>query len=159
MNDFLKMLIFDYLIGNSDRHQNNWAILLEENQMTWSPLYDNSSSLCAYISERSGRKLFGRDKNRWKALVDTKSKSLLRCNVCDEKRPTHLNVLKYIKKTILQRRVNLRKNQCCNVGRTNSRYIKQYSTAELSDNKKRLIFEFLLAKNRCWKEVYMGEDE
>lgn len=27
IDDFLKMLIFDYLIGNSDRHQSNWAMI------------------------------------------------------------------------------------------------------------------------------------
>lgn len=37
---FLKMLMFDYLIGNSDRHQNNWAILIKNDKMEWSPLYD-----------------------------------------------------------------------------------------------------------------------
>lgn len=89
--------MFDYLIGNSDRHQNNWAILLEGNKMMWSPLYDNSSSLCAYISEEQIENYWGKDKNRWNSLVDTKSKSLLRCEVLDEKRPTHLNVIKYIK--------------------------------------------------------------
>lgn len=65
--------------------------------MKWSPLYDNSSSLCAYISEEQIENYLGRDKNRWNSLVDTKSKSLLRCEVLDEKRPTHLNVIKYIK--------------------------------------------------------------
>ena len=41
---FFDMVIFDYLIGNTDRHQNNWAIVEENGKMTWSPLYDNSSS-------------------------------------------------------------------------------------------------------------------
>ena len=44
VEDFLDMVIFDYLIGNTDRHQNNWAIVEENGKMTWSPLYDNSSS-------------------------------------------------------------------------------------------------------------------
>ncbi len=160
INDFLKMLIFDYLIGNSDRHQNNWAILLEENQMTWSPLYDNSSSLCAYISEDQVENYLGRDKNRWKALVDTKSKSLLRCNVCDEKRPTHLNVLKYIKENYFtETREFAKKISAAMLEEQIRDILKQYSTAELSDNKKRLIFEFLLAKKQMLEEVYMGEDE
>lgn len=44
VEDFLDMVIFDYLIGNTDRHQNNWTIVEENGKMTWSPLYDNSSS-------------------------------------------------------------------------------------------------------------------
>lgn len=136
------------------------GILLEENQMTWSPLYDNSSSLCAYISEDQVENYLGRDKNRWKALVDTKSKSLLRCNVCDEKRPTHLNVLKYIKENYFtETREFAKKISAAMLEEQIRDILKQYSTAELSDNKKRLIFEFLLAKKQMLEEVYMGEDE
>lgn len=33
INDFLRMLIFDYLIGNSDRHQSNWAMVFGNGNM------------------------------------------------------------------------------------------------------------------------------
>ena len=126
----------------------------------YNPLYDNSSSLCAYISEDQVENYLGRDKNRWKALVDTKSKSLLRCNVCDEKRPTHLNVLKYIKENYFtETREFAKKISAAMLEEQIRDILKQYSTAELSDNKKRLIFEFLLAKKQMLEEVYMGEDE
>lgn len=46
-NDFLPILVFDFLIGNTDRHQSNWALILEKERLSISPLYDNSSSLCA----------------------------------------------------------------------------------------------------------------
>lgn len=46
---FLNMLVFDFLIGNSDRHQNNWAVLKSDNNTDFSPLYDNGSSLCSFI--------------------------------------------------------------------------------------------------------------
>lgn len=97
IDNFLKMLMFDYLIGNTDRHQSNWALILNNGKMKWSPLYDNSSSLCAYIAEEQISDYLGKDKNRWKALVDTKSRSMIRCRMDDDKRPTHLNVLKYLK--------------------------------------------------------------
>ena len=63
------MLVFDYLIGNSDRHQNNWAIIIKDQKMEWSPLYDNSSSLCAYILEEQIAGYLGKDKNRWNSLM------------------------------------------------------------------------------------------
>ena len=89
VNGFLNMLLFDYLIGNTDRHQSNWAVILDKNQMRWSPLYDNSSSWCAYIAENQVDSYLGNDQIRWRALTDTKSKSLIRCRITDDKRPTH----------------------------------------------------------------------
>lgn len=62
IENFLKMLMFDYLIGNSDRHQNNWAMILEEDTISWSPLYDNSSSLCAYILDEQVESYLGKGK-------------------------------------------------------------------------------------------------
>lgn len=150
IDDFLKMIIFDYLIGNSDRHQSNWAIILKDNKMQWSPLYDNSSSLCAYIQEKQIEGYLGKDKNRWKSLVDTKSKSLIRCTVSDEKRPTHLCVLKYIKQnyykytfefveTVIDLMTETQINDILNC----------YKESELSANKKILICNFLSSKLKC----------
>ena len=85
IESFLKMLVFDYLIGNSDRHQNNWAIIIKNHKMEWSPLYDNSSSLCAYVLEEQIESYLGKDKTRWNSLIDTKSRSLLCCKKFDEK--------------------------------------------------------------------------
>ena len=41
--EFLPILMFDFLIGNTDRHQSNWALILEKGIFSISPLYDNSS--------------------------------------------------------------------------------------------------------------------
>lgn len=156
----LKMLMFDYLIGNSDRHQNNWAILIENDKKQWSPLYDNSSSLCAYISEEKIEEYFGKDKNRWKALVDTKSRSLIRCTVSDEKRPTHLDVLKYLRENYFEETCDFAKKIVTLM--TEERVyaiLNLYSEEELSSNKKRLILKYLLEKRRMLKNVYFGEEE
>lgn len=157
---FLKMLMFDYLIGNSDRHQNNWAIIIEDDKMVWSPLYDNSSSLCAYISEEQIAGYFGKDKNRWNSLVDTKSRSLLRCKVLDEKRPTHLKVLKYLKGNYFEETCGFAK-RIVTIMTEKQIYdiLKLHSKEELSDNKKKLILKYLLEKRHMLRIVYFGEEE
>lgn len=157
---FLKMLMFDYLIGNSDRHQNNWAILLENDKMQWSPLYDNSSSLCAYISEKKISDYMGKDKNRWNSLVDTKSRSLIRCTEFDEKRPTHLTILKYLKENYFQDTCNFAKSIVSLLTEENVYAIlDRYSEDGLSEKKKNLILKFLLEKRQMLKNVYFGEEE
>lgn len=97
-NSWVEMLFFDYLIGNTDRHQSNWAILTKSDGsvVQRAPLYDNGSSLCCYVKSEDIIKILGTDKNRFRALTDTKSKSRIRI---DEKRktlPTHREVVKYL---------------------------------------------------------------
>ena len=97
--DILKMIIFDALIGNSDRHHSNWGYIVEENNNTCSnirfcPLYDNGSSLCSYVNDYDIKDIL-RDKNRYNALIDTKSKS---CIGWEDERPIrHFELIKKIK--------------------------------------------------------------
>lgn len=96
--EFLKIVIFDFLIGNSDRHHGNWAILRKDGDITLSPLYDNASSLCAYENEDTLEKCLGKDKNKFKALVDSKSRTLIRIDRFNlgKKGPKHSEMMEYI---------------------------------------------------------------
>jgi hypothetical protein len=71
----------------------DWALLEENDKIFLSPLYDNSSSLCAYLSEKEVISYLGNDTLRWKSLIDTKSKSIVRILRNDEKRPTHFEMV------------------------------------------------------------------
>jgi len=100
---WIQMMFFDFLIGNRDRHQNNWAYLLpiEDKgkkiiRVRPCPLYDNGSSLCCYINETQLDDYLGRDKNRINALVDTKSKSAIRIDSSIKKLPNHSDVIRYL---------------------------------------------------------------
>ena len=160
IEEFLKMLMFDFLIGNTDRHQSNWALISKNNKMEWSPLYDNSSSLCSYISEEQISNYLGKDKNRWRALVDTKSRSMIRCRMSDEKRQTHLMILQYIRDNYYDETYDFARKIVQEMTESNIDYIlKQYSESELSGNKKELIFHFLCSKVELLKEVYWGKEE
>ena len=94
--EFLPILVFDFLIGNTDRHQSNWALILNKGKLSISPLYDNSSSLCAYVKEERVSQYLGADYRMWNSLVDSKSRSILRIGSQEERRPTHLEMLKYL---------------------------------------------------------------
>ncbi|WP_343207995.1 HipA domain-containing protein [Anaerolentibacter hominis] len=160
IKDFLNMLLFDYLIGNSDRHQSNWAIISDGMQMRWSPLYDNSSSLCAYVQEDQIDNYLGKDKKRWWALVDTKSRSLIRRTVDEDKRPTHLEVLGYLKENYFEETSELAKQIILLLTEEKiSDILRYYIEPDLSNKKKELITKFLLCKVDMMRKVYFGEEK
>lgn len=43
--DFVKIMVFDSLIGEQDRHEENWGITEKQGNYLISPLYDNGDSL------------------------------------------------------------------------------------------------------------------
>ena len=50
--DFLKILIFDTIIGNTDRHQDNWGFIVGKDEVfQLAPAYDNSTSLGSELVE------------------------------------------------------------------------------------------------------------
>lgn len=107
-NEFIRgfwidMMLFDFLIGNRDRHQNNWAFLLpiEDKEKTVirvrpCPLYDNGSSLCCYINDSQIDEYLGKDRNRIFSLVDSKSRSIIRIDPTTKKQPLHSEVVRYL---------------------------------------------------------------
>lgn len=153
-DSFLPILVFDFLIGNTDRHQSNWALLMKDEKFEISPLYDNSSSLCAYIKEDMIKKYLGHDLLLWKSLVDTKSKSLIRISCKDKKQPTHLGMLKVLhekyfqqtRKTADKIKMRITENSICEI-------LNKYNEG-LSESRKILIKKYLLSKVELIKNIY-----
>lgn len=78
--EVITMLLFDALIGNSDRHPGNFMYTPKQ----FYPLFDNGSSLCAYVKEFEIRD-FLKDRYRFEAMCTTKSKPVVR----DSQKLTH----------------------------------------------------------------------
>lgn len=153
-DDFLPILVFDFLIGNTDRHQSNWALIMEDKKLRLSPLYDNSSSLCAYVRESKIDQYFGNDSLMWNSLVDTKSRSLIRLNSNDKKLPTHTDVLRVLHKkyytqtadTVNKISTFVTSNQICDI-------LDKYNEV-LSNKRKCLIKKYLLSKIKIMQDIY-----
>lgn len=62
---FTGYLMFDTLVGNTDRHDENWGLILSERGLELAPTYDHASSLGREISDDvRHERLHTRDKNR-----------------------------------------------------------------------------------------------
>lgn len=75
-----QMILFDTLIGNTDRHQDNFGVIRKEEtgQQKFAPFYDNSSSLGREMNERR-IKLMLRDKKMFDSYIfGNKSSTLIR---------------------------------------------------------------------------------
>jgi hypothetical protein len=145
--EFLKIMIFDCLIGNSDRHQNNWAIIKSKGAVRLSPMYDNGSSLCSYIEETNVESYLGKDYNRFIALVDSRSKSIIRIDKRAKKLPSHLCILQYLKRMFYSEIRDLVNSiVTLMTDEEIDRLLSAFSDELISDQKKQLIKLFLLKK-------------
>ena len=158
-DEFLPVLIFDFLIGNTDRHQSNWALLREGNNLRISPLYDNSSSLCAYVKPEKIKKYLGKDAMLWKSLVDTKSRSIIRIQCKDMKQPTHLEVLKFLRENYYAQTVGMVTKIEKLVTEEKISDILEHYRDNLSKEKSELIKKYLLSKIQMMSNVYKEKEE
>ena len=152
--EFLPILMFDFLIGNTDRHQSNWALILEKGIFSISPLYDNSSSLCAYVKESKIKDYLGKDKLLWKSLVDTKSKPLIRIASNDTKQPTHLTMVEYLKKNYYEHTIEIAKKIETLVTENAIYSILDQYKETLTEQREHLIAKYILSKVQLLRKVY-----
>lgn len=165
---FYKMLIFDFIIGNNDRHQNNWGFIFKFTpdklpiiQTRFSPLYDNGSSLCSFIKEKDIYKYIQtNDKMLINSLVDTKSKSMIGIDSKNKKRPTQLDVIKYLKQrenSDIIKYIDFVVNQLNDS--TISELIDSFNNDIISENRKKLLKIYLNKKIELLKSVFYGEGD
>lgn len=158
--EFIKIPVFDFLIGNTDRHQNNWAILRNDNHIKLCPLYDNGSSLCCYLLEKNIDGYLGNDRVRFQSLVDSKSTSRIRIDKKLKKEPTHLEVLKFLKNNYYNDVIDIVNAISYHINEKNIDYILGSYIHIMSEKRRILIKKFLLEKvNLIKKAILIREEE
>lgn len=79
LHAFIKLCLFDALIGNHDRHGRNLGFIVTAQKLAWSPFYDNTS----YLGLEQGEMLKANFQPRGKIATKTVSDPLL-SNYIDE---------------------------------------------------------------------------
>lgn len=165
VNDFIKIIIFDFLIGNSDRHQSNWATICEDatrnTAIRMCPIYDNGSSLCSYVKDETAPDIL-KDDLRFEALTNSKSKSRVRIDGHSKKQPTHLEVLRHVKANFDNEEISSFVNTIISVLTDEfvETMVSQYVKCNLLTlDKGKIITKFLLRKIQLLKSVFWGKEE
>ncbi len=155
-----KMIIFDILIGNSDRHHSNWAIkhkkAIENNMihvtLDLCPLYDNGSSLCAY-EDNNNLDIFFKDKMKFEALVNTKSKSTIGWE--NERPIRHFELLSKLKENSYLITLPYIENIKNNINEQSiDKLLKEFDNNIINNDMKRLLKMFLLERRKRMLEIY-----
>jgi hypothetical protein len=84
---FIGYLMFDALVGNTDRHDENWGVILSSRGFELAPTYDHASSLGREISDNErSKRLNTNDKNYSVEAYAARARSAL-YNSIDDKHP------------------------------------------------------------------------
>lgn len=154
VTDILKIVVFDCLIGNSDRHHCNWGIIVnkETYEARVAPIYDNGSSLACYVRLQDVENYF-QDHNRMQSLIYSKSRS--RIGWKEIKKPRHFELLQYIKDEYYDETIKIVRVIKANLqDDIIEKMIDEYSDEIIHPSFKRLIKAFLKERVKKILEIY-----
>lgn len=122
----------------------------------FSPLYDNGSSLCAYVNDEDINKLF-KDKMMYNALLDTKSKSTIGW---DNQRPIrHFELVENIKNNYYKETIRYVENIKNEITIDKiTTILNNFDDTIISKEKKSLIIKFIIDRRNKILEIYNMED-
>lgn len=65
LHSFVGYLVFDCLIGNQDRHHENWGFIIDGKNLKLAPSFDHASGIASKVSDKEAKeRLNTRDTNR-----------------------------------------------------------------------------------------------
>lgn len=75
-HSFIKIMVFDALVGEQDRHEENWGVLKQNNKYEISPLYDNGDNLLNKFENQDYAQQYYDNANKFDAYI-RKSRTLI----------------------------------------------------------------------------------
>lgn len=94
--EFIKVMIFDALVGEQDRHEENWGIKRIGNKYMLSPLYDNGCSLLRNFKDKNYAENFYSGKKSFNAYIK-RSKTII-YKEDHKKQYKHFELMEYLNK-------------------------------------------------------------
>lgn len=92
--DFIKIMIFDALVGEQDRHEENWGLTKCNGKYSISPLYDNGCSLLREFKDLEYASKFYKGVRDFNAFIYKSKTYIYKEN--SNKRYKHFELIKYL---------------------------------------------------------------
>lgn len=141
---FIRIMIFDALVGEQDRHEENWGVQIKDGSYSISPLYDNGCSLLKEFRNESFAEYFYSGKKSFDAYIK-RSKTVI-YQEDGSKKYKHFELIKYLNEyyySDVQEELN-------NLNKLTDNYIKEivYKIPDdcLTDKHKEYIIIYLIKR-------------
>jgi len=92
--DFIKIMVFDALVGEQDRHEENWGIERIEGKYKLSPLYDNGCNLLRNFKDETYAQAYYSGTKDFDAYIN-KSKTII-YKEDNKKQYRHFELIEYL---------------------------------------------------------------
>lgn len=96
-NDFLKIMLFDALVGEQDRHEENWGVKKINGRYVISPLYDNGCSLLREFKDDNFAEGYYSEKKDFDAYIKRSTTIIYKED--GKSRYKHFELIKYLNET------------------------------------------------------------
>lgn len=93
-NDFIKIMIFDALVGEQDRHEENWGIQRVDGGYRLSPLYDNGCSLLRNFKDETYAKKYYDGTKNFDSYINQSKTLIYKEN--NNKKYKHFELIKFL---------------------------------------------------------------
>lgn len=158
--EYKKMLIFDCIIGNNDRHDENWGILYGSavGKLKLAPIYDNASCLTAGETEEKVNLLLNDEQKLNQYVINSRPPNLY-LNYSDNKHYKHFEIIEYLIKSessTIDLIRNMIKYDYLSYTKNVAEQIHRIDVPDiykLSNNRKELIIKILDIRKRKLEEL------
>lgn len=91
---FIKMMVFDALIGEQDRHEENWGIVQKDGSFKFSPLYDNGDSLLNFFKDNTVAEPYYNNEKNFDTYINNSKTYIYKED--NKKRYKHFELIAYL---------------------------------------------------------------